>query len=174
MSFERQIREFVSSKADEARGHVQLFEVVEPDPLAVRGLGSALELDEEEIALASHVRAFSEDPGLEAGDSLLAVRLALPGDDTWLAIAVDSTNEPSGSAGGPTGYTELIGDGASASIDVEHGLGTWLLLPQIWVVSTGAAAEAGFQRIDPDTLRVTFDDPPATDSLRIVIGRVTT
>lgn len=66
-------------------------------------------------------------------------------------------------------YAYTIGDGASTTIVVRHGLGTTNILVQLYDNDTGEQVDTNLFASDPSSITLQFQDPPAQDSLRVVI-----
>lgn len=68
-----------------------------------------------------------------------------------------------------TRYAFTIGDGESTTIVVSHHLGTTNVLAQLYDVATGEQVDTNIYASDSNSVTLEFAEPPATDSLRVVI-----
>ena len=68
-----------------------------------------------------------------------------------------------------TRYAYTIGDGDSTTIVVNHGLNTTNILTQLYDVATGEQVDTNIFATDANSVTLEFQDPPATDSLKVVI-----
>jgi hypothetical protein len=68
-----------------------------------------------------------------------------------------------------TRHAFTIGDGDATTIVVQHNLGTTNILTQLYDSATGEQVDTNIYATDSNSVTLTFQDPPATDSLRVVI-----
>lgn len=68
-----------------------------------------------------------------------------------------------------TRHAFTIGDGDSTQIVVQHGLGTTNILVQLYDSATGEQVDTNIYASDANSITLEFQDPPPTDSLRVVI-----
>lgn len=68
-----------------------------------------------------------------------------------------------------TRYAFTIGDGDSTTIVVQHNLGTTNVLTQLYDAATGEQVDTNIYASDNNSVTLEFQDPPPTDSLRVVI-----
>ena len=66
-------------------------------------------------------------------------------------------------------YTELIGDGVSASVLVVHNLGTTDISVSLWSKIDNTLVSSDIEIIDANSIRVDFSTPPIMDSINVIV-----
>jgi hypothetical protein len=71
--------------------------------------------------------------------------------------------------GGPGKFSQSIGDGTATSFVVAHNLNSADVVIEVFAVDGGATVIPNTARIDANTIRLEFGNPPATDEYRVVV-----
>lgn len=64
---------------------------------------------------------------------------------------------------------QTIGDGHATAFTVSHGFGTKDVTVSVWNLATGDDEFAGVSRPDDDSVVISFAEPPAKESYRVVV-----
>lgn len=70
---------------------------------------------------------------------------------------------------GSSKYSALIGDSVATDIVVSHGLADVDVLVAVYDAATNDEVVTGIEITDPNTVTISFTDPPAVDAYRVVI-----
>lgn len=70
---------------------------------------------------------------------------------------------------GSSKYSALIGDGVATDIVVGHALADIDVIVSVYDAATGEEVVVGIETTDPNTVTISFADPPALDAYRVVI-----
>lgn len=81
------------------------------------------------------------------------------------------TRNTSGTSGGGV-FRLTIEDAESETVTVVHGLGTQDIAVTVLDLVTGGYAHPSIERLDDDTLAVSFDGTPESGRYRLLIQRI--
>jgi hypothetical protein len=90
--------------------------------------------------------------------------------ETYVPLPMDSLVITIGVGLNGLPFNEVIGNGTDTSFDLRHNFGTFDFFWEVQDVATGLFIKAKMYAINPSMARVVFEEPPATDSIRVMLS----
>jgi ABC-type tungstate transport system permease subunit len=81
----------------------------------------------------------------------------------------DAVNVSQLAAASPQGFADDIGDGVATTISVVHNFGTLDVIVAVFDKATNQDVMVDVDRVDVDTVALTFGTAPAADAYRVLV-----